>query len=340
MNSRNSSTNPLRRTARWGKTAVLGAALALVGPQSHAQVTVSGAVVGNGPYTTLGAAFTAINGGGQGGANIVVSLSASTTEATTATLNAGAWTTLSVTATVPVTVSGSIIGSIIRLNGADNVTIDGRIAGVGNNITVSNTSTSAATAAVWLSSVGVGAGCLNNVVRNLNLSCGVLQASSTNSSFGIIMSGTAISTTNPGQDNDNNQFLDNSITQCRYGIVTRGEGAANLNQNTLIEGNTVGAPTFGANRIGKVGIFVQFENLAIVRSNTVQNVGVVFADLAAGADRIGIGLGTESWSSTPTTLTNTNCTITRNIVNGVFEEKTFSSVGIACAPPRPLRATT
>jgi hypothetical protein len=52
-------------------------------------------------------------------------------------------------------IEGSIVGAIIRLNGADNVTIDGRQGGAGSarDLTVRNNSTSTATAAIWLSSV-------------------------------------------------------------------------------------------------------------------------------------------------------------------------------------------
>ncbi|HNL66254.1 MAG TPA: hypothetical protein PKL81_14260, partial [Ferruginibacter sp.] len=52
-------------------------------------VTVSGALVGNGSYATLAAAFTAINGGAQTGATITITIDNSTTEpAAGAILNA------------------------------------------------------------------------------------------------------------------------------------------------------------------------------------------------------------------------------------------------------------
>jgi hypothetical protein len=223
------------------------AALLLVTAALNAQVTVSGALVGNGPYTSLNAAFTAINGGAQTGATISVVLSGSTTETASAQLNAGAWTSLSVTATTPVVVSGNITGAIIRLNGADNVTIDGRIAGVGNNITVNNTAIVAATAAIWLSSTGVGAGATNNIIRNLNLNCGADPLTTTVATFGIIASGTTISNTAAGDDNDNNQFLFNVITKSRYGISLRG-ATGNLNANNVIADNTIGSSALDANR--------------------------------------------------------------------------------------------
>ncbi|MFZ9388966.1 MAG: hypothetical protein ACO25B_13925, partial [Chitinophagaceae bacterium] len=110
---------------------------------SYAQnVTVSGALTGNGNYATLGAAFTAINGGAQTGAIISISISGNTTEAASAVLNEGAWNTLTITPTGGGTriVSGDIAGPLIDLNGADRVTING--AANGTLLTLTNISTS------------------------------------------------------------------------------------------------------------------------------------------------------------------------------------------------------
>ena len=121
--------------------------------------------------------------------------------------------------------SGNIVGAIIKLIGADNVTIDGRVGGVGTarSLTVPNTSTSAATAAIWLSSAGVGLGSTNNVIRNLEIACGTDTSTSGTPTYGIIMNGaTHQHDSSNGDDNDNNQFIFNRITKARYGIVTRG----------------------------------------------------------------------------------------------------------------------
>ena len=299
---------------------------------AQVDVTASGGTL-MASYTTLKGAFDAINAGTHTG-TIAISLTASTTETATAALNASgsgsaSYTSVSIQPSVPVTVAGNIAGAIIKLNGADNVSIDGRIGGAGRNLTVQNTSTTASSAAIWLSSLGVGAGSANNIVRNCEIQCGITQNTSTSATYGIIMNGTTISTTSNGADNDNNQFVDNRIIRVRYGIVTRGESASNLNQNTVITDNIVGSGAFGTDQIGKVGILAQFENGCLVSRNTVQFVGGDFANTTSGADRIGIGFGGESWSTTPSNLTNTNFTVTRNIIHDVIEERTFSSVGIA-----------
>src|SRR4030095_7677394 len=190
----------------------------LCGTDLKAQVTVAGSTGANGAYTTLKGAFDAINlNAAQAGNNITIVISANTTETASASLNqpsTSSWNTLTISCTVPVTVSGSIVVAVINLNGADNVTIDGRIAGSGRNLTIANTSTATATAAVWLSSLGVGLGASGNTIRNCELACGATQNTSTNSTFGIIMCGTTIGITVNGDDNDNNSFIDNRIIRC------------------------------------------------------------------------------------------------------------------------------
>ncbi|MEZ4738894.1 MAG: hypothetical protein R2818_05930 [Flavobacteriales bacterium] len=134
MNCRNSSNNALSRTTRWCKAVLLGAAFALVGT-ANAQVdlTATGGVL-NQSYTTLKGAFDAINAGTHTGV-ISIGISANTTETATASLNnsgAGSanYTSVSIAPTGGARViSGSIASAIVKLNGVDNVTIDGRTPG-------------------------------------------------------------------------------------------------------------------------------------------------------------------------------------------------------------------
>ncbi|HLM02941.1 MAG TPA: Calx-beta domain-containing protein, partial [Pyrinomonadaceae bacterium] len=299
------------------------------------EVESTGGTTAPSAYATLAAAFTAINAGTHTG-SINVEVCGNTTETASATLTASGLASTSYTdVTVrPVggarVIEGSVVGAIIRLNGADNVTIDGRQGGAGTarDLTVRNNSTSAATAAIWLSSVAAGNGAANNTVRNLELAAGVNQSTGDLSTFGIIMSGTAISTTNNGIDNDNNSFIANRITKARYGIVTRGT-TTDLNINPVVTDNIVGPEAFGADQIGKVGIFMQADTGATVSRNTVQFVGCLDPQTCIGADRMGIAIGAESWSTTDTsTITSANYTVTRNIVHDVVEEVTFSALGI------------
>ncbi|MEJ7847140.1 MAG: carboxypeptidase regulatory-like domain-containing protein [Pyrinomonadaceae bacterium] len=308
---------------------MLAAFIGLGSTASAQNVTVN---PGGGSYADLTSAFNAINAGTHTGA-VTVDIIGNTTETATATLNASGSGTASYTSVLiaPVggarTVSGTITGAIIKLNGADNVTIDGRIGGTGRNLTVSNGSTATASAVIWVSSTGVGAGATNNVIRNLEIAGGGTSANALNT-YGVIISGPAITQTSAGADNDGNQVLFNQILGVRYGILTRGESATNLNQGTFIDSNIVGPAAFGPQQIGKVGILVQFESIAVITGNTVQSVGGTLATTTAGADRVGIGLGGESWGATPAVTTNIGLIVTGNTIRDIVEERTFSSVGL------------
>lgn len=123
--------------------------LLAVGHLAWAQnVSVSGALVGNGSYATLTGAFAAINGGAQTGAAITVSVLNDTWEGGgTAVLNAGTWSSLTV---MPVGQPRSVEGAttagqpLIDLAGADNVTLNGQLPGGVRGLTLRNTTVSAA----------------------------------------------------------------------------------------------------------------------------------------------------------------------------------------------------
>ena len=153
------------------------------------------------------------------------------------------------------------------------------------------------------------------------------------------MSGTTITTTSNGADNDNNQFIFNRITSARYGIVTRGV-TTNNNIAPIITDNIIGPNAFGPDGISKTGILLQADTGAIVSRNTIQFIGGDLANTTAGADRVGIGIGTDSWSATSTTtITSGDYTVTKNIIHDVVEERTFSSAGIILGTTRSGSAT-
>jgi len=99
-------------------------------------IIVSGSTGADGYYPSLTnavGAFNAINAGSQTGKTIVVLIwGSSTSETGTHSLNAGAWSTLTIYPKITgLIVSGGGGGPYITLNGADNVTIDGRLNGSG-----------------------------------------------------------------------------------------------------------------------------------------------------------------------------------------------------------------
>lgn len=299
-------------------------------------------------YATLKGAFDAIIAGTHTG-SINIEVCGNTTETATAALTASGVGAASYTDVTirPLAgarvIEGTIAGAVIRLQGADNVTIDGRQNGTGTlrELTVRNNSTATATAAIWLSSVAAGNGATNNVIRNLEIAAGQTANTGTNTTIGIFMGPSTISLTGTdGNDNDTNQFLFNRVTKARYGIATRGV-TTNNHEGLVIADNIVGPSAFGADEIGKAGIYLQADNAAIVTRNTVQFVGGDLANTTAGADRCGICIGGESWSTTDaTTITSGGYLVTRNIVHDIVEERTFSAIGIKLGTTRGGVATS
>ena len=181
--------------------------------RNAANVFVTDALVGNGVYPTLDAAFTAINSGAQTGANIEIDIAGDTQEPSTgAILNAGAWSSLNMQPRTPsVTVSGNITGSaLVRLYNADNVTIDGQ-----NKLTFINTSTSSQQGT---STIRLEGGATYNIIENC-----IIKGSS-GSSFGnncgnILFGG------NGNSNGTGNSF--NTIKNCDI-------GAANINNPPAI----------------------------------------------------------------------------------------------------------
>jgi len=194
---------------------------------ANAQVTVSGATAGNGSYATLAAAFGAINAGTQGASdNIVVQLSAGTSESTTASLAAGNWSSLTIFPTsAAVSVTGNIAGALISLNGADRVTIDGRLNQSGTPaLTLTNTATGSSQV-VKLS---------NDASLNRIQYC-TLKGANSVADNGIITVGAGSST---GNDNNTIQYCDicndGSANYPTTGICLPGSSGATNDGNSIL----------------------------------------------------------------------------------------------------------
>jgi hypothetical protein len=223
-------------------------------------------------------------------------------------------------------IQGVSATSIIKLNGADYVTIDGsNSGGTERSLTIINYNNIANTATIWLSSLGAGAGCTNNTIKNLNIRGGSRQDTAANTTWGIIACGATLGTAIDGADNDNNLFTNNAIVRVAYGIFVRG-AVANTNDNNTISGNLIGPSAFGPDEIGRAALVVQHQNLATITLNEIRFVGGTFALSSGGRDRVGIGLGSEFWTTTNTFVTNS--TVTRNLIHDILDARTFSAVGI------------
>lgn len=129
-----------------------------------------------------------------------------------------------------VTLSASVSGSLVELNDADYLILDGRPGGVGTTraITLNNTGTNGNT-------LGLVNGASYNIIRYLHL-----QNSGTGSASRTIAVLTSVSNTD---GNSNNRFEYNLSTGSRYGINTNGT-AANPNRNNVYYGNEIQSTIF------------------------------------------------------------------------------------------------
>lgn len=257
-------------------------------------------------YSTVGAAFTAINAGTHTG-TITIEVCGSTSEgATPATLmgngqgaaNYGSiW--MYTLGNFAITGNPATGFGVIQLKGVDNFTLDGdnpMVAGTTRSLTINNFNAPAAIAGslIRVATVAAVAPSADNItLRNMNLngnvtggnSSGVtLTTGSSNSSFGIYVGGnggttatdapTAITSVTaqviPTGTTVNSFVVENNaITNAARGIVFNGNATAQSNGVT-IAGNTIGNPTAGsANGVYSMGMTVQGSSLVNIRDNNV-----------------------------------------------------------------------
>lgn len=188
-------------------------------------------------YSTLKLAFDAINAGSVTGA-IILQITGTTTENATASLNAsgsGSANYSSITiypTTTGLSIKGNLATALIKLNGADNVSIDGRLnaSGITKSLTISNTSTSTGAGTSTIQFIGS--------AENNNIKYCFVKGSEKNASSGIIF----FSTANAGNGNDGNTFDNNDICsdaagRCFNAIFSLGTQSRDNSGNTFSNNN-------------------------------------------------------------------------------------------------------
>lgn len=160
-------------------------------------------------YFTLKSAFDKINDGTHQG-EITIEINHSTTEPASAVLNASGsgssyYSSIIMYPTESgLSINGDLYSPLIDLNGADNVTIDGRVnaTGTSNDLSIINTNTGSAagTSAIRF---------INSASDNTVQYC-TLKSSESRSSSGILFFSTTFATSSSG--NNNNIIENNNIT--------------------------------------------------------------------------------------------------------------------------------
>jgi hypothetical protein len=164
-------------------------------------------------------------------------------------------------------ISGSAT-SIIRLNGTDHITLDGSNSGSSTrNLTIRNNSATSSTAAVYVSSLGDGAGAENVTIKNCIIYAG---SPTTTVTFGIYAAGTAISSTGTGTGNNNLRILNNRVQRAYNGIYVRGTTTGPLTDLT-ISGNVIGGYT-APDYVSFRGIDVQSASNPVISGNEIFNL--------------------------------------------------------------------
>jgi len=232
-------------------------------------------------YTTLTAAVTDFNAKFQTGPVTFLLDDATYTGETfpiTINVNPGSSATNTLTIKpndgVTTAITGSYDGALIKLNGADYVTIDGcnlltypyaAGANVTRDLTIQNNSTSTS-ACIWLSSLGAGAGATNNIIKNCNLIGGLNTATV----FGVIASGTTLGTSNAGADNDYNTIENNTFKKMYYGIYFYGV-STDYNLGNAFKNNLIGS-TVEAEYVKYYGIYGYYQGTLDVSGNEIFNM--------------------------------------------------------------------
>ena len=222
----------------------------------NAQVTVN---PGAGSYATLQLAFAAINNGTHAGA-VTVSITGNTTETSSAVLNASgsgsaSYTSVEIYPTVSgLTISGNLAVPLIDLNGADNVTIDGRVNASGSTIdmTITNTNFTNVTSTIRFTNDAT-----TNTIKYCTLKGAPTQLSSIIPVSGIIHIGTS----GAGSGNDDNVISNNNIT----------------NSGTRLQ-----CAIFAKGTVGKEnsGVIIRENNIYDILTNNNINGSIVFISTA------------------------------------------------------------
>jgi hypothetical protein len=222
-------------------------------------VQVSGAVAGNGLYPDLGSAFTAINAGSQTSATITVSILDNTIEPVSAVLNAGTWTSLTISpaGAAPRTIVGFIIGQLIDLNGADNVTIDGLNTG-GNSLTIRNIATGFANTIRFI-----------NDATNNNITNCTLQGSASSLQYAVVNFGTGTITGNDNNTISNCDIGAANSTPPINGIFSLGTSAGVDNSGINISNNNIS--DFFNDTQASVGLNINNTNASSSSAWTISN---------------------------------------------------------------------
>jgi len=201
------------------------------------EVTATMGTTGPIYYSNLKAAFDAINLGTHKGV-ITVKIEDNTIETASAVLNASSgssnYFSINIYPTATgLSISGNLATPLIDLNGADNVTIDGRVYATGStkDLVISNTSASniAGTSTIRL---------INDASSNIVKYC-TIKGSTTNAASGILFFSSGTTTGNISNTIDNNNITNAADANRPLNAVYSSGTSGALNSGNTVSNNNI-----------------------------------------------------------------------------------------------------
>ncbi|RYE06867.1 MAG: hypothetical protein EOP51_34110, partial [Sphingobacteriales bacterium] len=253
--------------------------------QAQVSVTATGGVPGPTAYPTLKAAFDAINAGTHQ-LSISIAITGNTTETATAVLNSsGAPANYNSILIKPTggaarVISGNVAGALIKLNGADNVTIDGSLTAGTRDLTIRNTATSGTPQIIWVASVSASNGATGITVMN----CIIEGTAPANRIHAAIMQSSGTTAGNAAEGpNSTNLYANNQIRFAQYAVAMAGPSSTNLDIENTITNNVITDIWYRAIWAGnQFGVLISQNTITGVTgvsgSSTQQSVGIQVAN--------------------------------------------------------------
>ena len=233
----------------------------------------------------------------------------------TATIGNSNFTSCLIYPTAAVTLTSALTANVIFLNGADNVTIDGRINAVANVGNVNSLTLTCTGAGSTLRAVQVSNGSQNFTIRNVNVNIPVMTTAATGGRCVNIAQSTTIA--QGGQDNATIKYC--NLNGGDRTLQTFGSAGFNVNTNTVIYGNKI-------RNFASLGIFLGSDVIDVTcDSNEVYHDAAVYLGGAAGTSARGIGMQAHG-----------TCLIQRNIIHDIGDNgvrtTAISVQGMICIP--------
>jgi hypothetical protein len=227
------------------------------------------------------------------------------------------------------------IPAVFKFLNARFISINGSN-GTGSGLTIINSNSTTASAAIWLASSNTAGSGNNSIsVRNTTVLGGAAQVLN---QFGIVagIDGLTPSTAG-GSDNDNIQITGNTMSNCYhviYGIGTTSLSSGGLD-NWFISNNLIGPGTLGSTSPGGNGIFLSNATTPTVSLNTLRNFtttasaigGIMFSN---NVNNFVVNQNTLTgiYSSGAGSGTSSNCGMLfgTNVIIGIISNNTMTGI--------------